>query len=207
MRVVATSDTHNNYPKMPAGDVFIHCGDLTARGTPAELGKAFEWILSIPCAHKIVIAGNHDFGLENKSYVPPAGVMYLNSSGVEILGLKIWGSPVVQRFQNWAFMRSEHEMHETWREIPEDLTVLVTHSPPAGVMDRAGTNHAGCTALLDAVVEKRPSLHLFGHVHEGYGRVTGRGTTFANVSFVGVDEYGRAKSANYPQVFDMLVLK
>jgi hypothetical protein len=32
-------------------------------------------------------------------------VIYLNDSGVEIDGLKFWGSPVQPYFHNWAFNR------------------------------------------------------------------------------------------------------
>jgi 3',5'-cyclic AMP phosphodiesterase CpdA len=59
IRIVCVSDTHNDDPtdQIPAGDVFIHAGDMTDYGKPEELDKAFEWIRKLPHQLKIVIAG------------------------------------------------------------------------------------------------------------------------------------------------------
>lgn len=59
LRILCTSDTHNNDPSahVPHGDIFIHAGDLTDRGTFAELQTAFAWIAALPHPVKVVIAG------------------------------------------------------------------------------------------------------------------------------------------------------
>lgn len=59
-RFVCVSDTHNNYPKLPAGDVLIHAGDLTKQGTLAELERTVEWMEKADFEVKIVIAGTLD---------------------------------------------------------------------------------------------------------------------------------------------------
>lgn len=67
IRVVCVSDTHNDVPtpaQIPAGDVFIHAGDMTDAGTQAELQKAYDWIAALPHQVKIVVAGNHDLALD-----------------------------------------------------------------------------------------------------------------------------------------------
>lgn len=61
-RIVCVSDTHGYLPaeagfKLPAGDVLIHAGDLSNRGTKAELERPFKWIEEADYEAKIVIAG------------------------------------------------------------------------------------------------------------------------------------------------------
>ncbi|KAH8723018.1 Metallo-dependent phosphatase-like protein, partial [Phaeosphaeriaceae sp. PMI808] len=63
-RIVCISDTHNQTPKLPLGDVLIHAGDLTNQGSYAELKKTVEWIEKADFEAKIVIAGNHDTTLD-----------------------------------------------------------------------------------------------------------------------------------------------
>jgi Icc-related predicted phosphoesterase len=52
--------------------------------------------------------------------------------------------------------------------------VLVTHSPPLGVLDRtAWGKRVGCEALGEALARIAPRLHVFGHIHEAYGTRSG----------------------------------
>ena len=46
MRVVVLSDTHNGHRdlEVPKGDVLIHCGDLTKRGSAPELREVNSWL-------------------------------------------------------------------------------------------------------------------------------------------------------------------
>ena len=56
-RIVCISDTHNQTPKLPKGDVLIHAGDLTNQGSFSELKKTVEWLEKADFDAKIVIAG------------------------------------------------------------------------------------------------------------------------------------------------------
>lgn len=56
-RIVCISDTHNQTPKLPQGDVLIHAGDMTKQGTRAELEKTVRWLEAADFEAKIVIAG------------------------------------------------------------------------------------------------------------------------------------------------------
>lgn len=48
--------------------------------------------------------------------------------------------------------------------------VLLAHSPPWGVLDRAATaQHAGSRAIRAWIVARRPILALHGHIHEAPG--------------------------------------
>jgi hypothetical protein len=56
-RIVCISDTHNQTPKLPPGDVLIHAGDLTNQGSYAELKRAVEWLERQEFEAVVVIAG------------------------------------------------------------------------------------------------------------------------------------------------------
>lgn len=56
-RFVCISDTHNQTPKLPKGDVLIHAGDLTNQGSVTELQKTVAWLEKAEFEAKIVIAG------------------------------------------------------------------------------------------------------------------------------------------------------
>lgn len=65
-RFVCISDTHNQTPKLPRGDVLIHAGDLTNQGSFSELQKTVRWLEAADFERKIVIAGNHDITLDRQ---------------------------------------------------------------------------------------------------------------------------------------------
>lgn len=56
-RIVLISDTHNQTPKLPPGDILIHAGDLTNQGSYDELQRTVEWLERSDFEAKIVIAG------------------------------------------------------------------------------------------------------------------------------------------------------
>ncbi|OCK96002.1 Metallo-dependent phosphatase, partial [Cenococcum geophilum 1.58] len=67
-RFVCISDTHNQTPKLPRGDVLIHAGDLSNQGSISELRKTVAWLEKADFEVKIVIAGNHDVTLDSQFY-------------------------------------------------------------------------------------------------------------------------------------------
>ncbi|KAH6633551.1 Metallo-dependent phosphatase-like protein [Boeremia exigua] len=67
-RIVCISDTHNNTPKLPPGDVLVHAGDLTNQGSYDELERSVAWLEKAPFEVKIVIAGNHEITLDEQFY-------------------------------------------------------------------------------------------------------------------------------------------
>jgi predicted phosphohydrolase len=206
-RIVCLSDTHNCNEQIdvPDGDLLIHSGDATISGTTLELQRFLDWYSSLPHESKILIAGNHDwaFQLQPEAAVAaiPENVIYLRDSSTEIDGLKIYGSPWQPRFFDWAFnLDRGPEIAEKWKLIPEDTDVLITHGPPSGILDRtpAGDN-AGCEELRKRVEKIRPKLHIFGHIHMGYGHTHQFGVTFVNACIC--DEAYRP--GNPPIVIDL----
>jgi Icc-related predicted phosphoesterase len=70
-----------------------------------------------------------------------------------------------------------------WKKVPENLDILITHGPPKGILDANGKGDSvGCTRLREVVDEKAPKLHIFGHIHESFGRQVSGVTTFVNAA-------------------------
>ncbi|MEI6947783.1 metallophosphatase domain-containing protein [Paraflavisolibacter sp. H34] len=189
MKFVAISDTHCRHKslKLPPGDVLLHCGDISYKGQKNEVVDFLNWMASLPYTHKIFIAGNHDFYFEKASPAEiagllPPGVVYLNDSGVEINGIRIWGSPITPWFFNWAFNRPRGApIKKHWDKIPADTDILITHGPVFGIHDTViNGRQAGCLDLLQKVKQVKPRVHLCGHIHEAYGSQKKGGTLFIN---------------------------
>ena len=149
--------------------MLIHAGDVCGYGTEDEAAAFLEWFAAQPYKHKIFIAGNHDwfFEIYDKAYIDkiiPTNIHYLNDSGIEIEGFKIWGSPVQIEFCDWAFNRKKGaDINKHWKLIPANTDILITHSPPFGILDRTNSNdNAGCEMLLKKVNLIKPKLHVFG---------------------------------------------
>ena len=189
MRLVIVSDTHGNSIDPPPGDLLVHCGDLTGRGTPSELEgveREFRRIEGRFTHGILFVAGNHDFLFEQdparaRSIVGTG--TYLNESAATIGGVTFWGSPWTPQFFEWAFMAEDEQLAARWDLIPRDTDVLITHGPPYGVLDKTYRGAlAGSPTLRHAVEAVKPTLHCFGHIHEAYGEEQIGGTHFINAA-------------------------
>ncbi|HEY6967785.1 MAG TPA: metallophosphatase domain-containing protein [Candidatus Angelobacter sp.] len=191
MKLVLISDTHEQHDaiSVPDGDVLIHAGDFTYLGEAAAVKQFNHWLGRLPHKHKILICGNHELMFERDwaSYAAMiTNATLLNDSGVEINGLKFWGSPITPIFLYWAFMMDRSELAEHWKKIPADTDVLITHGPPIDILDKSHPARLGCGdgPLGARVQEIAPKLHVFGHIHGGYGvRLHGE-TQYVNASSV-----------------------
>lgn len=175
-RIVCLSDTHSLHDELvvPDGDILLHAGDFTRRGTPPEIERFAQFLARMPHAHKVIVAGNHDFLLQSDRDMASellGDVTYLQDAGATIAGLRIWGSPWQPWFHDWAFnLPRGAQLADRWALIPDAIDVLITHGPPLGILDRTSRGAAvGCEELRTARERIRPKLHLFGHIHEAYG--------------------------------------
>jgi len=191
MKIILISDTHSQHHRLvlPPGDMIIHAGDFSKRGRTEEVEDFFSWFGQLPYQYRICIAGNHDFMAENFpeafQQLVPDTVIYLNDSGVVVEGIRFWGSPITPWFFDWAFNRRRGaEIRPHWALIPADTDVLITHGPPYSILDRVARDGSpvGCRDLLRTVQEIQPKIHVFGHIHEGYGEVIQGGVRYINAS-------------------------
>ena len=193
---------------IPDGDILIHAGDATSSGTPNEVDRFLGWLASQPHAHKILIAGNHDWLFQRDPKLvgllleKHQGITYLQDSGIELNGVRFWGSPWQPWFMNWAFNlpRKGPKLREAWERIPLGTDVLITHGPPSGVLDQVhGGEHLGCEELKIRLSAVKPRVHVFGHIHDGYGVARSKATTYINASTC-TEEY---RALNRPIVLDI----
>lgn len=207
MRFVAISDTHGKHQfELPEGDVILHAGDVSSRGLKAEVQRFLDWFSGLDYRYKIFVAGNHDFFFEQAPQTEieamiPEDLIYLNDSGVEIEGIKIWGSPIQPWFYDWAFNRQRGpEIQKHWDLIPEDSDIVITHGPVFGILDRTASGQVvGCENLLPVLQRIAPKVHLCGHIHEAYGTRQVGETLFINASILDL----RYTIAHAPVVFDV----
>jgi Icc-related predicted phosphoesterase len=191
MRVVGISDTHNQTPDLPPGDLLIHSGDLTVHGFRIEVMRQLCWLEEQRHKFKwgVIVPGNHDLHIEKhleetKQACAEIGYVLLhNESYVLENGVKIYGSAHTPNYHNWAFMLDQCEIQNAWELIPLDTRILITHGPPKGILDLSYRGeHIGCWDLANKVREVKPVLHQFGHAHEGAGEIVIDGIHYMNAA-------------------------
>lgn len=214
VKIVAISDTHNKHEQLviPPCDILIHAGDESFMGRATELMDFAEWFDKQPAKHLVWIPGNHSVGFAAqyphslswiKSKSPRTNV--LMNSDVTLEGLKIWGSPVTPWFHDWAYNEYRGApIKKYWDMIPSDTSIVVTHGPPHGILDVVSPGshreqRVGCEELMKKIQMIKPKLHIFGHIHEGYGEEHFMDTHFINASSVDAEYY----SMNPPMVVDV----
>jgi len=182
------SDTHGRhleitelYGELPYVDIIVHSGDCTRYGEFEETDLFMNWFSKQNAKHKVLVAGNHDFVLQqmdrrNWLLANNYGVTYLEDSFINIDGLGIYGSPWSPVFGMWAFMKHRNaELDEVWQKVPTDGSVdlLVTHSPRYGRFDVSvrGNYNVGCEMLANRINDIHPKVHVFGHIHECGGMI------------------------------------
>lgn len=211
MKIICISDTHGLHGhiknKIPDGDMIIHSGDFCNRGDYFECVEFFNWFGALPHKYKLAIAGNHDIWMEKASRseinaIIPPGIHYLQDEGVTIEGLNFWGSPVQPEFFDWAFNRKRGSaIQQHWDLIPKDTNVLISHGPPMSILDKTiqGT-HVGCANLFTTITEQlKLKLHVFGHIHNGYGVDVKNNTMFVNAAICGEDY----RPTNVPRIIQL----
>ncbi|PLN82448.1 putative phosphoric ester hydrolase [Aspergillus taichungensis] len=86
--------------------------------------------------------------------------------------LTVYGAPQVPALVPFgpehAFTYPPH--HDAWSgTVPIHTDILVTHTPPQAHLDLSPVYSTGCPSLLSEIWRVRPLLHVFGHIHDGYG--------------------------------------
>jgi Icc-related predicted phosphoesterase len=198
MIIDCVSDLHGHFPKLEGGDLLIVAGDLTDTDQLYDYILFYSWLHKQKYKHYIFISGNHDNCVQKKEVLLNnlADTTYLCDSGTEFEGLKIWGSPWTKRFEGenprcLAFTcDTDAELAKHWALIPPDTDILITHSPPHGILDRVKSGEIVGSPSLERTTRDYPlKLHVFGHIHESYGILRENGVDYVNASIV--DEHYR----------------
>ena len=186
MKILHISDTHGCHRRLhdlPQADIVVHSGDFTMNGSEQEALDFMNWFCDLPYLQKIFICGNHDECLYGATIDGLDGnVHYLCNSGIEIEGLKFYGVPMFM-----GDCISDRQIKH-YANIPDDTDILITHTPPFGILDFDDNINYGSEELLSRISVVQPRLHLFGHIHSQHGITVLDGTIFSN---------GAIMNANY----------
>ncbi|KAK3997907.1 Metallo-dependent phosphatase-like protein [Cladorrhinum sp. PSN332] len=169
LRFVCISDTHNDDCRrhIPAGDILLHAGDMTNFGTVDEMRAAVDWIASLPHPLKIIVAGNHDMGLDtaHSTYSPESQSAPHPGFLGKPYAFIYPPAPSAQATAAWESASALAGLDQT-----NEVQIWLMHSPPFGRLDRVPVpGLTGCRVQMDKIAAARPQLCLFGHYHYPWG--------------------------------------
>ncbi len=183
LKVSILSDLHGQKPTLPGGDLLIIAGDLTARDRLKQHIEWCDWMMKQDYKKIIFIAGNHDNKLRDSTEVIRTYIctkrnqyVYLQDSGTEFEGWKIWGTPWSLWFDRInpecaAFTAHDLDLEEKYALIPEGTDIIISHTPPYGILDQNSDGyHCGSRSLRNALDRVKPKYCIFGHIHECGGQ-------------------------------------
>lgn len=180
INILPLSDIHSNIDVLDFiqsnnrynPDLITISGDIWERQYNLEYFVDYmnEFQRSMDCPI-VMIQGNHDFwdrGIFNKS----ENIHVIHNSGIELLGLKIWGSPYTPPFFNWNHMLEDgpYGLDNIFKEMmPDELDILLSHGPPKGYCDmvKRQSKHLGSISLYDGILLHKPRYVFCGHIHTG----------------------------------------
>jgi len=186
MRFMLISDIHGSVGAAKSAgkearkrdvDAILVAGDITHFGTPEDADRIFSALSGTI----IAVPGNCDppdivRSMERNS------VMDVHGKRSELNGICFAGLGASNPLPfSTLFTYSEENILLILDSVAADCDVLITHTPPAGILDRTMFGHSGGSESIRAVVEKyRPALHVFGHIHESPGVERVGDTIFVN---------------------------
>jgi len=218
MKIWHISDTHTYHDllEIPKNiDLVIFSGDCSNVRDPyineREVKEFITWFKDLPIKHKVFVAGNHDSSIEkgliNKGSFKDVGIVYLENEYVTIDSVTIFGSPLTPDFGQWSFMKSRHKLSMFWEKaITKYADIFVVHGPPKNILDKSYNRNynmeaCGDKALMRKVLEFKPKLMLFGHIHNtddiinaGTRTIPNQDTIFSNGSVVTDGKFGKLTS-------------
>ncbi|KAJ5922955.1 hypothetical protein N7516_010658 [Penicillium verrucosum] len=180
--VVCISNTYNQRPQIPPGDILIHAGDMVGGGSSlANFQASLDWLKAQPHHIKIVVAGRRDKYLSKTKKGGPhwrnglrrkadwGDIIYLEHEKAVVAAengrlLRVFGSPYSPTSIHWTAFEYPRDQN-VWKKIPKNLDMLITHTPPLTHLDSL----EGCWHLLHKLWKSPPRLHVFGSVLEHHG--------------------------------------
>jgi len=104
----------------------------------------------------------------------------LHGEGIERVGLRLFGlgyAVPVTPFGSWSCDMTEAQAEALLAGMTE-ADILISHSPPKGIADRASSGLSlGSVAVRAAIERVQPRLCLCGHIHDSWGRSGAIGRT------------------------------
>ncbi len=178
MKLLLFSDLHSDFRtaselvKIAAGvDIVVGAGDfcICRRGLP-EIIDALARIDK----PTVLVPGNSESDKELKTACRTwKSAHVLHGTRVTIDGISffgIGGGIPITPFGSWSYDFTEDEAYGLLRNCPVGC-VLISHSPPRGLLDRSSDGRSlGSQAVRDTVDKKKPALVVCGHIHGSAGQ-------------------------------------
>ena len=196
MRLLLFSDLHRDtgaaadlVKRARAADVVVGAGDYST------VHRGLEEIILILQqieAPTILVPGNGETTDELRQACSQwKSAHVLHGNGVTVRGITFFGlggGVPVTPFGSWSYDFTEQEALALLSDCPA-RGVLVSHSPPKGVVDVSSDGkHLGSTAVRETVIARNPLLVVCGHIHPSAGQQGMLGeTTIVNAGPNGVE--------------------
>ncbi len=178
MKLLLFSDLHTDAQaarslaeRSREADVVVGAGDFASarRG----LSECIAILKAIACP-TILVPGNNESHEELKAACHGwAQARVLHGSGAEVGGVQFFGlggGVPPTPFGSWSFDLSEDEAARLLEGCPR-RAVLISHSPPLGVLDASSSGQSlGSASVRRAVEQKQPVLVVCGHIHASGGQ-------------------------------------
>jgi Icc-related predicted phosphoesterase len=183
MRILAFSDLHRSFhraervvEKADGVDLVIGAGDFSSlgRGLDRMIG-----ILAAISAPAVLVCGNHERpDVLRRVCAGWESATVLHGTGITVGDVPVWGlgGAVPPTPFPWGFDIPEDDAACLLDDCPEG-GILVSHSPPSGVLDTAMRRHLGSRSVLAAIERRRPRLVVCGHIHQCWGQEASIGPT------------------------------
>jgi len=185
MKLLVFSDLHNDFRTASklvelsnSVDVVVGAGDycVTRRGLEEIIAPLSE--ITKPT---VLVPGNSESAEELLQVCRSwESAHVLHGSQVAIadtLFFGIGGGIPITPFGSWSYDFSEEEAYDLLSDCPSG-GVLVSHSPPAGVLDASSDGrNLGSQAVREAVLINKPNLVVCGHIHGSAGQIDRIGDT------------------------------
>jgi len=177
----------NNWLNNNFANIAIFAGDYQKNNL--DTGEDFiEWIAELPYKHKIIVCGNHDnnFAIAKEKCKNYNNIHFIVHDSIEIEGIKFFCSAYSRTFGHWSFMTDEDTLKYLYEKIPNATEILVTHTPPFGVLDQTIYGiPAGSTSLKHRIPElSKLKYNIFGHIHESNGSIIADNIQYINCSVI-----------------------
>jgi Icc-related predicted phosphoesterase len=188
MRILASADIHGfaevytwllEVVRAEKPDGLVLAGDLLGEpdgyGTveeaqAADARHAAERLAEVDCPVFYIMGNDDCVDLEPLS----GSIRSVHEERVAFGSFNVVGYQYTLPFMGGINERTEGRIEEDLRRVEELVdqdTILVTHGPVHGVMDKVSFGgNAGSIALRDLVSRRRPRAHIHGHIHRWFGR-------------------------------------
>lgn len=217
LNIIVLADIHDNCTivhslrtQIQAADLVILAGDMTTFGNESDVHDVIE-ALDVEHDKIIGVFGNMDpravidyFETGNYSLHGKAKIV----NGIGFFGLGGSNRTPMRTPTEFGEEQIKTILEQGYEQTRKaDTTILVSHTPPYKVLDRALMFlHAGSKSLRGFIMKTKPLICLCGHIHEAHGIEMLDNTVVVNPGKAGAGYYAHVSiimKNNIPDSIDI----